>query len=47
MTMTPFFLELHAAYQSELDDLATDLKGATCCSSACAKSAAKSAFWRR
>jgi hypothetical protein len=27
MTMTPFFLELHAAYQSELDDLATDSEG--------------------
>jgi hypothetical protein len=27
MNMTPFFLELRSAYQSELDDLATDSEG--------------------
>ena len=27
MSITPFFMELHAAYQAELDDLATDSEG--------------------
>ena len=27
MSITPFFLDLHAAYQAELDDLATDSEG--------------------
>ena len=27
MNMTPFFIELHAAYRAELDDLATDSEG--------------------
>ena len=27
MSITPFFMDLHAAYQAELDDLATDSEG--------------------